>query len=256
MELGTRLRQARLEAGLSQKALCGDKITRNMLSQIENGTAKPSMDTLCYLAGRLGRNVGYFLEDTASPMVQARAAFTDGELEKALAQLADLQDPEAALLKALCYLALAEQAMGAGRMPYARQLLEQASGTGQGSLYWDLLLRRYQILLAQATGQTLSAPPDDRELLLRAKDALERELPHRAGQYLDAAEDHDTAGWNLLRGQAYLGEQDYENAKVCFQIAEPEWPKVCAGFLEQCCEKLEDFKGAYYYARRLRELEG
>ena len=32
MELGEKLRLARLEAGLSQRALCGDEITRNMLS--------------------------------------------------------------------------------------------------------------------------------------------------------------------------------------------------------------------------------
>ena len=37
MELGEKLRLARLEAGLSQRALCGDEITRNMLSRIENG---------------------------------------------------------------------------------------------------------------------------------------------------------------------------------------------------------------------------
>ena len=34
MELGEKLKAARLEAGLSQKALCGDTVTRNMLSQI------------------------------------------------------------------------------------------------------------------------------------------------------------------------------------------------------------------------------
>ena len=54
MSLGEKLRQARLEAGLSQRALCGEEITRNMLSQIEHGTARPSMDTLRALALRLG----------------------------------------------------------------------------------------------------------------------------------------------------------------------------------------------------------
>ena len=50
MELGEKLRLARQEAGLSQRQLCGDVITRNMLSQIENGSAKPSMETLRYSA--------------------------------------------------------------------------------------------------------------------------------------------------------------------------------------------------------------
>ena len=46
MELGEKIRQARLDAGMSQRQLCGDEITRNMLSLIENGSAKPSMKTL------------------------------------------------------------------------------------------------------------------------------------------------------------------------------------------------------------------
>ena len=39
VEMGELLRQARLEAGLTQRELCGERITRNMLSQIENGAA-------------------------------------------------------------------------------------------------------------------------------------------------------------------------------------------------------------------------
>ena len=62
MSLGEKLRQARMESGLSQRQLCGDEITRNMLSQIEHDTARPSMSTLQYLARRLGLPVSYFLE--------------------------------------------------------------------------------------------------------------------------------------------------------------------------------------------------
>ena len=65
MELGEKIRCARQEAGLSQRQLCGSEITRNMLSLIENGSAKPSMKTLQYLAARLGKNVSFFLEETA-----------------------------------------------------------------------------------------------------------------------------------------------------------------------------------------------
>ena len=67
MELGKRLKEVRLAQGLSQRQLCGDEITRNMLSQIENGSAKPSMDTLRYLANRLGKPISYFLgEETVT----------------------------------------------------------------------------------------------------------------------------------------------------------------------------------------------
>ena len=80
MELGEKLKQVRLEAGLSQRQLCGDTITRNMLSQIENGSARPSMDTLQILARRLGKPVSFFLEEQAvllpnrTVMEQAREA--------------------------------------------------------------------------------------------------------------------------------------------------------------------------------------
>ena len=63
MELGEKLKQARLDAGLSQRQLCGDTITRNMLSQIENGTANPSVATLQVLANRLGKPITYFREE-------------------------------------------------------------------------------------------------------------------------------------------------------------------------------------------------
>jgi len=72
MELGEKLKTARQEAGLSQRQLCGDVITRNMLSQIEHGTARPSMETLRYLASRLGKPLSWFLEeDTAVSSNQA-----------------------------------------------------------------------------------------------------------------------------------------------------------------------------------------
>lgn len=52
--LGQKIKNARLEMGLTQKELCGGDITRNMLSRIETGDAYPSLETLCCLASRLG----------------------------------------------------------------------------------------------------------------------------------------------------------------------------------------------------------
>ena len=93
MELGEKLRLARAEAGLSQRQLCEGIITRNMLSQIEHGTANPSMDTLKQLAARLGKPVSFFLEETAvlSPnqaiMARARELYDAGEYSRAASTL-------------------------------------------------------------------------------------------------------------------------------------------------------------------------
>ena len=59
MTLGQRIAQARQEAGLSQRQLAGDAITRNMLSCLEHDTAAPSLATLRYLSERLGKPVSW-----------------------------------------------------------------------------------------------------------------------------------------------------------------------------------------------------
>lgn len=51
IELGKRIREARLSKKMTQSEVVGTFITRNMLSQIESGTATPSFKTLEYLSG-------------------------------------------------------------------------------------------------------------------------------------------------------------------------------------------------------------
>ena len=63
MTLGEKIKEARIKRGLTQSELCEGGITRNMLSRIENGTALPSLDTLGFIAERLGIPTGYLLSD-------------------------------------------------------------------------------------------------------------------------------------------------------------------------------------------------
>lgn len=266
MDLGGKIKQLRLELGLSQRALCGDTITRNMLSQIENGTARPSMDTLRFLAERLGKPVSYFLEEvTASVnqnlMEQARQAYGTGDYAGALELLEAYQTPdgvfdqEAALLRGLCRMTLGEQALEQGRLVYAQQLLEQA-GRERSVYYGPELERRRLLALAQVRqGGDVELPVDDRELLIRAKGALDREQPERAGQYLDAVEDTSSPAWCYLRGMAHMGRQEYESAKLCLQRAQGVYAGACVSALEVCCRELGDFEGAYGYACLRRDLE-
>ena len=66
MTLGQKVRQARIRAGLTQEQAAGGRITRNMLSLIENDLSAPSMKTLEYLAAALGVTAGWLLADAAS----------------------------------------------------------------------------------------------------------------------------------------------------------------------------------------------
>ena len=266
MDLGTRLKQARLDAGLSQRQLCGDTITRNMLSQIENGSANPSMETLRYLAERLQRPVSFFLEGTAaspnqSHMDAARRHFSAGEFSAVLDALEEYRtpdpvfDPEFFLLKALAYLSLAE----AETEPHhARQLLDAAAEAGASTPYCARelerrrLLRLSQLFPGECPRLEQLLPPDDRELLLRARAALAEENIPRCLTLLEAAANRNTPEWLLLRGDAAMGTPQLELAEQYYLQAEKIAPRQAYPKLEQLYLRREDFKMAYHYACKQR----
>lgn len=264
MELGERLKAARLEAGLSQRQLCGDVITRNMLSQIENGAARPSMDTLRYLAGRLGKSLSWFLEENAvlSPnqalMQDAREAWSTGNWEQVREILESYRgsdevfDREKRLLEILAALALAEEALKQGRGRYAEELLDKLEITDDDYCAAELNRKKLMFLGSAGRKVTDALPSLDEELLLRAEDALKQEKADRATQLLDAAEDTESPRWNFLRGEVYLALKQYSSAAACYHRAEKAWPEKTAAPLERCYRELEDFKMAYIYACKQR----
>jgi len=267
MELGERLRQARLEAGLSQRQLCGEEITRNMLSQIENGAARPSMDTLRYLAGQLGKPISYFLEENAvlsgnqSIMEQARCAFRNDAYADALAILGDygapdpVFDDEASLVKYLSLLALAEEAIRENRLPYASQLLARAEVTGNATPYvTEELKRKALLLLARVQPRMklqLLAQLSDEELLLRAEAALESKDFRLCQALLTAANNHSSR-WSYLMGEAAFGLENYPEAARAYQQAEADLPNLVIPRLEKCYLQMGDYKRAYEYACKQR----
>ena len=254
MTIGEKLRQARLEMGLSQRALCGDVITRNMLSQIENGSARPSMDTLIFLAGQLSRPVSFFLEENATLsgntlcMQAARQAYWEGRLADARECLKNYQGPDAllddeyGLLNILLLLDKAEASLD--RPVYAKQLLEEAALQKTCYLTPELEQRRL-LLLAQVSAEPIELPMDDLPLLVRAKIALEKGDGMRCIALLNACEDQSTTDWRYLRAEAAFLMEDYA-------LASEYYPKNCYAKLETCYRNLEDFKKAYEYACKQR----
>lgn len=73
LTLGQKLKQARLDKGLTQQEVVGDFITRNMLSKIENDVANPSIKTIEYLAEKLNKPVTYFLENMISTTLDTKS---------------------------------------------------------------------------------------------------------------------------------------------------------------------------------------
>ena len=266
MTLGEKLLHARQEAGLSQRQLCGDVITRNMLSQIEHGTAKPSMETLRYLAARLEKPVSYFLEEDAalSPnqalMEQARSSWESGAYAEGWLMLKGFRHPDPLLewewnhLSFLSAMAAAKAALQDGKPLYARQLLEEAEQFRRKN---PELERQRLLLLAFVPGADLPGivkklPSLDEELMLRAAAAMAEGKPDRAEELLDAVEDKTLGKWNLLMGEALLRKKEYRQAVSHLQRAETDFSTACAPLLEICFREQGDFQKAYEYACKQR----
>ena len=264
MELGTRLKQARLDAGLSQRQLCGDVITRNMLSQIENGSARPSMETLRYLAAQLGKPISFFL-DEAPEIPRNQAVLLQARQEsgnRVLELLEEYQtpdpvfDPERYLLEALTCLDLAQEAIGQKKQVYALTLLERAQAAGEKTPYYTQTLRRRKLLLQFQAGvdaQSLAVrlPDLESELLLRAQAALDGADPEKAAAFLEAATTREPY-WYYLRGEAFFANAQYGQAAESYLQAENWLPQKVYARLEQCYKALGDYKNAYEYACKQR----
>lgn len=260
MELGEKLKAARLEAGLSQRQLCGDTITRNMLSQIENGSAKPSYATLQALCARLGKPVSYFWEDAPSQNLTLLHKADTLPADEALQLLQGYLTPDPMLdrqyyqLLARCHMDLAQQAITDNRRVYALELLMKAEEALQKAAAPDL---RRLILLQHAAGITQAAqlasrlPDNTEEQLLRAQAALENGDPDTCLACLKCA-DRQTARGILLQGDALMKTEQYEQAAACFHALEEEDPTQIYSRLEICYRELGDFKKAYEYACKQR----
>ena len=263
MELGQRIRRARLDLGLSQRQLCGDFITRNMLSLLENGSAKPSMDTLRYLAEKLNKPVSYFLEDQAvTSMNQERMAKArEAEAEEVLRVLADYRQPdpvfdrERYLLEALSALSLAQRALEEKDLPLARQYLQKAAVSGSRTPYYTPELERGRLLLLfradpdRAAEIAESLPSLDVEIQLRATALLKKQEYAACARLLDAFPD-GSASIQCLRGDCAFAMGQYQAAIGYYEKAAPSvslWQK-----LEQAYLALEDYKMAYVYACKQR----
>ena len=269
MELGQRIKAARLEAGLSQRQLCGDVCTRNMLSLIESGRARPSMETLRYFAGQLGRPLSWFLgeEVTASPnqqvMEKAEKAWQDGRFSDGLEILGSYRGPDPVFdgsryfLEVAFLLELAERAVAQEKIPYARGLLERVARAGANTLYpWD---RQRWVLLRFAAGegaQALAPLLQDLspQLQLLAQAAMDRGDPARAAEYLTAVDDR-SPDWYLQMGTALLQQKKYTDAAQLLQQVETHFPAQCYPMLEICYRELGNFEQAYHYACKARTLQ-
>lgn len=290
MTLGQKIRQARVERGMTQKQLVGDHITRNMLSKIENDSATPSVRTLEYLASRLGLTAGYFMADYAvsdgtSPdgLDDMRKAYREGRYKDCIALLGSAKTQgttdEGYILHAKSALAAAREALAKGDVVEAKEYADDADYYNKEGLYYSAEIDAEMSLILAECALTLdlsefeeNAKEYERAVkdisftqryeLARVDYLLKSGESELAGIALDKmgeVEERYKGAFLFLKGVHLMSLHDYDGAVECLLKAEPlvgDTPRAYRLYeaVEMCYKELEDFKKAYEYAaKQLRD---
>lgn len=93
--VGATIRELRKKLGLTQEQLAGHELTKSYVSQVELGRINPSQKALQIIAKRLGKPVGYFVENRddlrtiAFLLKAAQALWSSGRLEEGMLGLTE-----------------------------------------------------------------------------------------------------------------------------------------------------------------------
>ena len=280
MNIGEKIKKIRLSKLMTQADLAGDRITRNMLSTIEHGSALPSLPTVMYIAERLNVPVGYLLceeEDEyfyrkMSNLPNIRRAFTQKDFAGCLVLLSSFgeeSDDELSLIRAECEYGMATDAIEKGRLRLASAALDRVLHAVAKTAYDTSCLRErvgvcFRYMAALST--TLVSDVLDAEEIegaralgdalveyIMAAEALERERPEAAEEYLRRYPDTVYAGrlsaLLLMRKGEYLGAQVALEAllardELTFGILLYE----VFGDLEICYRQNDDYQRAYEFS--------
>jgi len=292
MTLGQKIKEARIRQGMTQKQLVGDYITRNMLSKIENDSATPSVRTLEYLARALETPVSYFMEDAelsdgSSPdgLDNMRDAYRAGKWEACIKLLQEARPAgttdEGYLLHARAGAAAAREALARGDMAAAVGFAEAADYYNKEGIYYSHRIDA-EMSLIMAESVLLTGEEDfetqirnferavvhidyfDRYILDKAEYLLNRGDEPGVKALLDNCgqiKEPYKARRLYLEGRLLLAEGSREQAESRFLEAEAQAadnPILLSKIykqLELCYKELDDYKKAYLYAAKQRELQ-
>ena len=145
MNIGEKIKKIRTAKLMTQSELAGTHITRNMLSQIENGSAQPSMATVIYIAQRLNVSPGFLLagEDDewlyfkSSEISNIKKAYADKNyrLCREMCKNSEGSDDELWLILAECCLCVGKEEFCNGYLRAATELFDEALEYCQKTLY-------------------------------------------------------------------------------------------------------------------------
>src|ERR1043165_1420657 len=145
--LGTRLRQLRVAAGLTQSDLAGERFSKEYVSQIERGKTRPTPQTLAWIAERLGVDSSYLetgqtwdeYAEVEAAVTRAEAAVEGERFAEVLEALEGIKhSPEARELEFRALLAESWARMSQGELRPGLDLLARARELSEDAVFSDV----------------------------------------------------------------------------------------------------------------------
>ena len=163
MKLGKIIKEARIAKKMTQSEVVGDFITRNMLSQIESGSAMPSVKTLEYLSNILGLPFHQLItqqkEDDLSLLIRAKDLLSEEAYEKIISMEKDfppqLSDEFSAIL-ARAFLNLSKTALNEEDYAKAADLSQKAMEYSEKGIYANATIKSESIMVLNKAAEKLS----------------------------------------------------------------------------------------------------
>jgi transcriptional regulator with XRE-family HTH domain len=279
--IGEKIRRLRQQRKMTQAALAGDQITRNMLSCIENGAALPSLSTIWYLAERLSVPAGFLLAEgdddkiwrKMNEITDIKRVFEHGDPRICMdlcRTCAGDADDEIYMIMAHTLLAIVNEELNAGHLKLCCRTLDEAVVTCEKTMYNSQMIKHTAALyfrflrgLSQSLQTETTLDVDDcfvgasepfcRYIL--AREALDAGSMPQVNYYLSVTQEDDP--WQML----LLAHQDVMNGNFAdanerlIHLLHVEdinsRPLLYYVFcdLEICCRETGDFRGAYEYSQ-------
>ena len=290
MNIGERIRELRISKLMTQADLAGDRITRNMLSCIENGSANPSLSTIIYIAGRLGVPAGFLLAEQGDEMAyrkmsnlsNIKKAYTTGDVQSCRSLcLSGCPEPddEISLLLANCDAEIAAEEFWSGRLRSSCRFFDEALSYAEKTIYStdaiEAEIRVYFHFMERISHTLYSDLLDEGKVLSVKSNSMISRYLHA----LDSLDSGDvTVAEALINQLTQTGEnsffeahlqskllianknykQAYKALQQLLQDSSTPLNKIelytVLGDLEICCREDEDYKNAYRFASEKVEL--
>lgn len=294
MDIGKKVKKARISKAMTQSELAGDKITRNMLSQIENGSAMPSVATITYIAEKLGIPTGYFLCESKNDFFyrkmlcidSVKKAYFNGEYQKCVEICKDSlseYDDEICMILCECHFRLGRDFFKKGHLKSSHKELNAALHYAGKTVYNVNWVRIASSVHLEFIGELLPSlrfePQDSYTFDIDALVFTDMYKYMRANTLIEKGKDIDKDIDNIenlclwdfenlalarhIEARLKMKNKDYGGAIELMRVtAEDEKFKeygsalLCVLYsdMEICFRETKDFEHAYEYATKKSEL--